>query len=137
MVATNSNGNVYVVEAQNHRVQLFGDAPVAAQPSSWGGSRGCSASRDQLSLAQPDAPHRDAEVGLVAVEDARHAGGRRDPERCLLARGLAVVPPWNGDAFRIDQRPRWAEHRYCPLLRDWARIEPRVLDRVTLGANRK
>lgn len=46
---------------------------------------------------------------------------------------LAVIPPWNSDAFRIDHRPRWAEHRYFPLLRDWARIEQRVIDRVTLG----
>lgn len=47
---------------------------------------------------------------------------------------LAVIPPWNSDAFRIDHRPRWAEHRYFPLLRDWELIEKRVIDRVTLGA---
>lgn len=50
---------------------------------------------------------------------------------------LAVIPPWNSDQFRIDQRPRWAEHRYFPLLRDWERIEKRVIDRVTLGARAK
>lgn len=46
---------------------------------------------------------------------------------------LCVIPPWNSDQFRIDQRPRWAEHRYFPLLRDWTLIEKRVLDRVALG----
>ncbi len=47
---------------------------------------------------------------------------------------LAVIPPWNSDQFRIDQRTRWAEHRYFPLLLNWADIDKRTIDRVTLGA---
>lgn len=66
--------------------------------------------------------------------DVTHGPGfRHVVDLAVPESSLAVIPPWNSDQFRIDHRPRWAEHRYFPLLRDWARIEKRVIDRVTLG----
>ncbi len=91
----------------------------------------------------PEPIEEDGDGGTIAVGGTRapwdfrvtHGPGFRHVVDLAIAESsLAVVPPWNSDAFRIDQRPRWAEHRYIPLLRDWGRIEARVIDRVTLGA---
>jgi len=91
----------------------------------------------------PDVIAKDGDGSTVAVAGTRapwdfrvtHGPGFRHVVDLAVAESsLAVIPPWNSDAFRIDQRPRWAEHRYFPLLRDWTLIEPRLIDRVTLGA---
>jgi penicillin amidase len=70
--------------------------------------------------------------------DVTHGPGfRHIVDLAVPESSLAVIPPWNSDAFRLDQRPRWAEHRYFPLLRDWKRIEERAIDHVTLGTKTK
>jgi penicillin amidase len=90
----------------------------------------------------PDPIEEDGDGSTVAVAgsqppwsfDVTHGPGfRHVVDLAVPESSLAVIPPWNSDQFRIDQRPRWAEHRYFPLLRDWERIEKLVLDRVTLG----
>jgi len=90
----------------------------------------------------PEVIEEDGDGSTVAVAgtrapwdfDVTHGPGFRHVVDLAVAESsLAVIPPWNSDSFRFDQRPRWAEHRYFPLLRDWARIEECAVDRVSLG----
>ena len=90
----------------------------------------------------PEVIEEDGDGSTVAVAGTRapwdfnvtHGPGFRHVVDLAVAESsLAVIPPWNSDSFRFDQRPRWAEHRYFPLLRDWGRIEECVVDRVSLG----
>lgn len=90
----------------------------------------------------PGVIEEDGDGSTIAVAGTRapwdfrvtHGPGFRHVVDLAVAESsLAVIPPWNSDAFRIDHRPRWAEHRYFPLLRDWTLIERRVIDRVALG----
>lgn len=91
----------------------------------------------------PERIEEDGDGSTVAVGpthapwnfDVTHGPGFRHVVDLAIAdSSLAVIPPWNSDQFRIDQRTRWAEHRYFPLLRNWEAIDQRTIDRITLGA---